>query len=186
MIEITRDTASFDRIDVVLRTLGASVPTAGSRALNRAALAGRTVMVKGIAQDLGVKQAALKSIIFTKAATQTKLESKIVCAPKASRRGIALRDLNPSGPEPSRGKGGGVRVQADPRQYPHAFLATMPKSGHRGVFARKTTKRLPIQELFTRPLKPIFVAHRAATIARAVEALYTNLVSELRYALRAA
>jgi hypothetical protein len=32
--------------------------------------------------------------------------------------------------------------------FPKTFIATMPKSGHRGVFKRTTNKRLPIKKIW--------------------------------------
>ena len=160
-----------------------------NRALSRAAVSGRVVMVREVAADLGVKQDAVKPYIRTRPSAGS-LESRIYAWGK---RGLDLIDLQASGPEPSRGKGGGVRVKARQSRYPHAFIATMP-SGHRGVFQREpganrrgkkpNRSQLPIQELRTERIPVVFARHRAAGVARASESLGTNLVSEIKYALQ--
>jgi hypothetical protein len=77
--------------------------------------------------------------------------------------GIPLIDLGATGPEPSRGQGAvKVKLAGD---FPSAFIATM-RSGHRGVFERKGSKRLPIRELRSKPIPQLFRQFRAVGVAR--------------------
>jgi hypothetical protein len=181
VLSLDRNSQAWAQLDATLRDAATLVPHAGARALNRAALAGRTVAAREVAFALGVKQAALKPYLRMRRATPDHLESRIFAL---GRRGIPLIALDASGPEPSRGTGTGVTVKATPGRFPRAFIATMRRSGHRGVFERAGTARLPIRERFTRSLPHVLRQVRAAVVARATDALHTNLISELRYALR--
>jgi hypothetical protein len=182
-ILLQMDQGSRERVERTLREIAETyVPQAGARALNRAALAGQTAMVKAVAERLGIKQAEVKPFIRMHKATASRLQANVYAFGK---KGIPLVKLGPTGPEPSLGKGSGVRLSAwQGVTFPHAFLATMRRSGHRGVFERKGKARLPIRELFTQPIPIIFRAVRSVGVARAKEALTTNLVSEIRYALQ--
>ncbi len=162
-----------------LESHGSALARGCNRALSRAAVSGRVVMVREVAADLGVRQADVKAYIRTRASAGS-LESRIYAWGK---RGIDLIDLQASGPEPSRGTGAGVRVKATPSRFPQAFIATM-RSGHRGVFQREGKARLPVHELRTERIPVVFARHRAAGVARAAESLGTNLVSEIKYALQ--
>lgn len=177
--------AAAARIDALLGQFrldqpASSVALAGalSRAMNRAVVSARTVMVREVAADLHVRQVDVKPYIGSRNARPDALEGRVFAKPRG-KRGIPLGQLQPAGPEPSRGHGAGVTVQG--ARFPHAFVWTM--RGHRGVFERRGTKRLPLDELRTRPIPAIFAAHRSAGLARAAESLTTNLQSELRYAL---
>src|SRR4030095_16410433 len=48
----------------------------------------------------------------------------------------------------SRASGVTIQVGGKTERYRHAFIATMPGGGHRGVYERKGTARLPIRELY--------------------------------------
>ena len=133
-------------LQLALANVKNGVPRAATRAINRTLVTVRAEAAREIAADIGVPvRQVTPSLPITKA-TFTTLTGAIVIDDK---RRIPLGELNPQGPEPSRGKGQGVSYSlgGSRRRIPTAFLATM-KSGHRGVFKRKGTKRLPIQELF--------------------------------------
>lgn len=149
-----------------------------ARSLSRAANSAKTAMAQAIATELGAKASDIKRYIFTKPATEDTLEARVYPQGKA---GIPLIKLGATGPEPSRGKGGGVTVPGG-GVYPHAFIAKTP-SGHRGVFERKGTARLPIKELRTTPITDVFRRLRAVGMAKAEEALKADLVVDLKAAL---
>lgn len=145
-----------------------------ARALSSAAISARTAMVAAVAADLGVQDASVAKYVRTKDATVDKLEARVYAWGK---KGIPLIKVDPTGAN----------------RPPHAFLATMPRNGHRGIFQRKpganrrgpkpNRSQLPIEELHTRPVPQVFAAHREAGIAQASAALSTSLVSEISYAL---
>jgi hypothetical protein len=169
--------ASQAKVNALLQV--AFAPQA-ARALTRAAASAKVAMVRAIANDLSVKQSVLKGYIWADPARADRLVARVT--PRGGKLGIPLVKFGATGPEPSHGKGNGVRVGST--RYPNAFIATMPKSGHRGVFQRKGKARLPIVELRTMPLQEAFRRARPIGLARATEALRTNLQSELRFALR--
>lgn len=152
-----------------------------AKALNRAAVSARVVMVREIASELGTKQTVVKSYVKTVNATASQLEARVV---PLGKQGIPLGKMNPTGPIPSRGKGPGVNVPGQ-GTFPRAFIATVKagQKAHTGVFERKGKPRLPIKELRTVPIPDIFRRHRASGYARASESLAINLVSELKHAL---
>jgi hypothetical protein len=73
------------------------------------------------------------------------------------------------------------RLRGSRGRIPSAFIATMA-SGHTGVFARKTKKRLPIQELFGPSLGRVFAKYRPQGVARVLETFQKNFDHELAFA----
>lgn len=176
-ITITYPQADIDR---AFAQIGERAPHALSRAMNRAVVTARTVMAREIAEDtkLGVR-AVTKELKVTKArpdALQARLSvtgSKIPLIewkPTVSRR----RGVRAKLPPPGKGV------------YPHAFIATM-KSGHRGVFQRKTlgkgSKRLPIHELRGPALPSVFAKLSPKAVAAGQESLMKNFEHELEFEL---
>lgn len=171
--EVTQ--ASQEKVN---RLLSVAFAPQAAHALTRAAMSGKTAMVKAIAEDLGTKQAAVKPYVWMTPATADNLVARIH---PNTHNGIPLIKLGATGPEPSRGKGR-IRVKLA-GTFTSAFIATMP-SGHRGVFQRKGKARLPIQELRTSSISDVFRKVRPVGIARALESLRTNLVADLKFALK--
>lgn len=177
-------TDSWD--DKSRRLLEVAFAPQAARSLSRAANSAKTAMVKAIASDMGARQADIKRYIWTTSASVGNLSARVT--PKGW-AGIPFIQLGATGPEPSRGRGPGVRVKVGGGLYPFAFIASM-RSGHRGVFQRKmgpngvpNKARLPIQELRTVAIPTVFRRLRAIGVARALEALKTNLTADLKYAL---
>lgn len=166
----------------IVRQIRERAPQAEVRALNRAAVSVRTLLVKNIAADTGLKSGTVRERISITNAT----ESSKVARVSVSGKRIPLIDFGARGPEPSRGRGRGVtaRNPGGAGRYPHAFIATVGTGGHRGVFERRTRKRLPIRELFGPSLPHVFNKFVPEAIARGEEALVKNLQSELSHALR--
>lgn len=148
------------------------------RALNRAIAAARTVMVREIARDTGIKQADVRDAIRMQEATFGRPQARLA----ASIDRIPLIDFQARGPVPSRGRGHGVsyRLERGRERNPHAFIATM-RSGHRGVFMRLGRTRLPITELHGPSLGHVFAKHRPAGLARAQEMFEKTFDHELEF-----
>lgn len=180
MISLQVEESTRRSLDRLMAALPERALRAGARALTRAATSGRTEMVRAVAQDLGVQQRHVAPFIKTRAASPMQLMSRVYAFGK---RGVRLIDVGATGPEPSRGQGSGVRSKAAPGSFPHAFIATMPRGGHRGVFERDGRKRIPITELRTEPIPAVFRRRRAEGVARAVESLSTNLAHEVQFAI---
>lgn len=160
------------------------------RAINRSADSGRTIGARLVAADMGLKVGAAKEFIFVRKATDGKLEATIT----ASAKRVPVLDFSARGPEPSRGRGSGVRARTRTGRYPHAFIATVKTAGpvsqgrthggHRGVFQRKDgAPRLKIYELFDISIWTSFNKQRGEIEARVQGQLDKNVASEINYAL---
>jgi hypothetical protein len=168
----------------------ATVPEAVSRAMNKSIASGRTIMAREISRDLGVKVGEVRDQLKVTSAHPKRLVTIL----EASGKRIPLIEFNASGPEPTRGKGRGVsyRIQGRRKRIAGAFLATL-KSGHRGVFIKASTlaresakawsKNLPIVELFGPSLPKVFLKFRPMGLARSMEQLRKNLISEFRFVM---
>lgn len=164
-----------------IRRLQTQFPRAVVRSLNRAAVSARTLLVKNIAADTGLRSGDIRNEIKIQNATEA---NPMVTVSVAGKR-IPLIKFNARGPEPSRGRGRGVtaRLPGGAGRYPHAFIATVGTGRHRGVFQRRTRARLPIRELYGPSLPHVFGKFIPEAIKRGEEALVKNIQSELRFAL---
>jgi hypothetical protein len=174
---------------VSLQNEGKAVPRATVRAMNRGLASGRTVMVRAIAQDTGLKSAPVRDALVYREATLSNPEARLA----ASLKRIPLIDFGARGPEPSRGKGRGVtyRLGGSRNRVENAFIATMP-TGHRGVFVRVPganrrgpkpyRSQLPIRELKGPSLGHVFIKHQQEAVARVIEMFQKNFGHELAYA----
>lgn len=177
-VTLTLDTTAAS---AAIRRLREVAPLAITRALNRSAASGKTVMVRAMAQDVGMKVGDVRETVTVREARPDRLEAAIV----ASGKRIPLVKFSAKGPEPSRGRGRGVsyRIGKVRRTNPHAFIATM-KSGHRGVFMRTGRARLPITELHGPSLPLVFKKQIPMALSRIREQLTKNLQHEFRYYLQ--
>ena len=164
--------------DSALAKLKARAPLAMARAINRSIASGKTLMVRLVSVDMGLKQADIRDKIVVVSATPDRLMAQL----RASAKRIPLIDFKARGPEPSRGRGRGVtaKMPGGKGRYPNAFIAQM-SSGHRGVFARSDRRRLPIRELFGPSIAFVFSKHVEQGQARALEQLEKNIQSEFRF-----
>lgn len=159
------------------------------RALNRSINSGRTVMVRAIAGDTGLKQADVRAALRMSEASFSRPEASL----GASLKRIPLIKFGARGPRPSRGKGGGVtyRLKGGRGRISNAFIARMASS-HEGVFVRVPggkrrgppphRSQLPIVELFGPSLGQVFKKHRPEGLARIREAFDKNFSHELGFA----
>lgn len=177
MIQISIDGVAAVRAD--LQAYPSKLQTAMVRAINRAIGSVQTVMVREMARDLSLKQKDVRDALRLRLAALQRPEAVL----GASLKRMKLIDFNAKGPEPSRGKGGGVsyKLTGISNRIPNAFIARMP-SGHRGVFIRKAKARLGIRELEGPSLGHVFGKYRAMGIARGREVLVPNLQHELAFA----
>lgn len=159
----------------------ALLPKVTGRALDRAATSARHLAGQLVAADtglaLGVAKAAIK---IRRSATAVEIT--------APYKRIPLIEFKAKGPEPSRGKGSGVsyKLPTGRGRLPHAFIATMPESGHRGVFERIPGKfmkgkptRQAIGEKFGPSMGRSFEKALPQVQVKAQEALVTNLRHEI-------
>lgn len=176
-------TLKFNTRDVARRfkAVADRVPHATARALNRAGTTMRAVMAREISRDTGLKVGTVKNELIVTNATPAKTSVRV----SVSGARIPLIEFNARGPEPSRGRGRGVtaRLKGGRGRYPHAFISTM-RSGHRGVFQRRGSGRLPIDELEGPSLPWVFRKVSPSVREAGVTALAKNLASEINYELR--
>lgn len=174
-------TISMDGVEQTVKffdTASEKVNKARVRAANRAIGAARTVMVRAMAGDTGLQSRVVRDALAFEEATLARPTARIA----ATLKRIPIIDFNARGPEPSRGKGRGVRwrLKGSRGQDANAFIARM-RSGHRGVFKRKGKARLGVYELHGPSLGQVFEKHRPAGIARAQEMFAKNLKHELQF-----
>lgn len=149
------------------------VQLASARAQNRAIAAARTLMVRAIAQDVGLKSGDVKNALPMREATfnrPAELAASLKRIPlmkfnaRQTGRGVSYR----------LGRGGRARLEK-------AFIATMG-SGHAGVFMRKPgAKRLPIREHYGPSLGRVFAKYRKQGLARAQEIFEKTFAHELEF-----
>lgn len=185
MVTLTFTTTSARAID----RLKAKAPIAQARALNRAIASAKTVMVREISQFTSLEASQVRDKIGVEQARPDRHRARL----SASYKKIPLIQFRATGPEPSRGKGGGVSatVGGTRSRYPHAFIATMRPSGHRGVFQRyagvavksRDPRTQGIRQRFGPSIAHVFVKFRAVGLARGEEQLLKNLQSEFRFVL---
>lgn len=174
-IEIIGDEA----IELDFKDKPTQVQKALVRALNRSIKSGRTVMVREMASNAGVKQKDIRDAIALREATISTPEARISTTMKR----IPLIKFGAKGPYPSRGKGRGVtyRLASGRGRIETAFIARMP-GGHEGVFKRKGKARLGITELYGPSFGQVFSKFRKMALDRAYEVFQKEFDHELKFA----
>lgn len=150
-----------------------------ARSLNRGINSARSVMVFRISKDTGLRSKDVRDALPVTLATPNRLIVRLATSLKR----IPLIRFGARGPEPSRGKGKGVtyRIGTQGRgRLASAFIARMG-SGHRGVFMRTGTARLPIRELKGPSLGRVFARYRNEAAGIAQEMFDRNFARELKW-----
>jgi hypothetical protein len=160
-----------------LSALRTRYPQAVKKALLRSGTTARVEISRAMAAD---PQAPIPQKTAAKAIRIVVVGEEAVQLQCVGRR-TPLINFKARGPYPSRGRGGGVTYSGG--RADHAFIAIMP-SGHRGVFERVGTARLPIRELFGPGLASLFEKYKHLGAERGREALIKNLRSEIAFAMK--
>ena len=177
---ISIETTGTETVLAAFETLPARVRKAAVRALNRGINSARTVEVRAIAKDTGLKSADVNKALRLRLASDGQPEASL----QASLTRLPLIQFRAKGPVPTRGKGRGVTARLpSSRRYPKAFIATMA-SGHTGVFRRgnkraATSPRLPIRELYGPSIGHVFARYRSEGLARGVEVFKQEFTRQL-------
>lgn len=150
---------------------------ATARALNRTLQQVRTVATRAVAEDLGITQKAVRDGLRLQQASRGDLRASI----HVSGQRIPLIQFRAR--QTSRGVA--YRLPGGRSDAPGAFIATM-KSGHRGVFRRRSRPRLPIDELRGPSLPHVFTQRRIDQAMRdtATRVFPDNLAHEIEHASR--
>jgi len=141
-----------------LERMANGIPQAAQRAMSRALDTTETHVVRALRRDLGLDREAIARSIEVKKPTFSDLTGYLkvrryagMGGRKTPRGKIPLIYFNARGPEPSRGKGSGVRYRlpAPGRGAVTKGFILELRSKHRGVYRRKMDAgRLPIVELY--------------------------------------
>lgn len=163
------------KVDAALENSPKKTGIALLRALKRGTKAANTLAARLVAKDMGLKVSDVRTRIRLKEPTAQTLSGKL----GANLKRIPLIKFGARGPEPSRGRGRGVtyRGKSGRSRHPRAFIATM--GGHRGVFERKGTARLPIRQLYGASIGHVFAQHRGEILARGEEQVMKELDHQL-------
>lgn len=163
------------------RKVERSLSVAVARAMNRSAVAARTVGARLVAADVGWKIGSIRKRLRIKRSRAETLEATL----SIRGRGIPLLFLGARGPEPSRGRGRGVTYRFEKRRVrlPKAFIARSTKTGRRGVFQRRGASRYPIEFLIGPSLPAVFSKTTTvdAIVARYRDAMTKNLKHEVEF-----
>lgn len=159
------------------------VRPAASRALTRAATTGRKEASKQIRAVYAMPAAAAKDRITIRGATPARLEAVIrasgdriplyAYSARQTRAGVTVRVLRAEGRKIVKGR----------REFMgKPFIATM-KSGHTGVFQRKTAARLQIAELFSVDVPTAMISEKVVAVIDDVilDRFRTEFERELRF-----
>lgn len=175
--DIKLDTKEWE---AALRALGAQAAPVARRALKRAAEAGRTQAQRDIAADTGLGSRFVKEELTVKA-------QDVSATLEVSDRRIPLIDFKARGPEPSRGRPGGVSWRnpgASRNRDPHAFITTT-RRGKRGVYRRANEQRDSLFQLHGPSLGLVFRKVLPRVMERAREVLVERLRHEVGRAMAA-
>lgn len=163
---------------------GRQFPKGASAGLNRTATQARTRSSQLVREGYNIKKSDLDKNIGIRRATEKKLEAAL----KVSGRRPKLMQFGAKGSIPSKPGTTGVSVEVTKGRrliVAASFLAVMP-SGHKGVFIRKTTKRLPIQELTGPSVPQMFFGRKVyrKLIDYVHEIMPKNLTDAINYWMR--
>lgn len=125
-VEIYVDQKHLDNLERLFGDAPKDLRRILANAVNRASRTMRTQIIRKAAKALKIKQKIIRSRVWFRKATPGYLASRV----RGGVVGFRLIDLGAR-----ELKGGGVKVRG--QKYPQAFIATMPRTGHRGVFMRK-------------------------------------------------
>jgi hypothetical protein len=125
------------------KAFATAVSAAASRALNRAISTVRTDVTRKLAKELGLAQTPIRERLEIQSASPKRLEATLVVSSKP----VPLIEYAARQTKP----GVTYRGPQGRRLLRGSFIARM-RSGHVGVFKRRTRKRLPIFERVGAPL----------------------------------
>lgn len=169
---------NLGNVELFYKTLSGNVKSkALVRTLNRTATTVRAEASRQIRERYNLKSASAKERILVRNATAETLKAVIA----ASGRPIPIAEF--SARQSSRGARFTI-IKGKPQTLAHAFVATM-RSGHRGVYQRRGSKRLPIAEKYTIGVPQMFTQRKilAALVTVAEERFPRVFEQEARYYL---
>jgi len=161
------DPAQLAEVEKLLAEIPGAMTRATVRALNRVGRTMRTRVVRVLRKKLRMKSKTIRKRVWVDRANRKKQRVRVT----SGYRGFPYADFSPVQTKK------GVKVKLSRRQVlEHAFIARMA-TGHVGVFRRKGTKRLPIQEQYTQ--SPADALREAAAAPEILEEAGENLRKRL-------
>ncbi len=130
MVQIVLDEAKLRRIEKMLRNIPRGMGTALSRSINATLKTARTHLARKVAAASGMKVGSARRAIKIKNASVTRWIGTLKLY--SSRLPLKLFGARETGQGVSYKFGSG-----ESGFIPHAFIQTMPRSGHQGVFIRR-------------------------------------------------
>jgi len=137
MFEIKYEDKQLKQLQRTLAGIPRALPKVMSRGLNRTATEARTKVVRLLASRTKLKQKDVRASTIMQKATYANWRAAV----QISRKRIPIMRFGARQTK----KGVTYKKSGSRALIPHAFIATMA-SGHKGVFARKFSSRLPIIE----------------------------------------
>lgn len=134
--EISTTSAQLDKIVSSIKALPDQVNRASMFAINRTAEWLKSSVAKEISAQKRIKLKVIRDRLKITKANKNQLSARI----NANMWALKGKDLGNMSQTP-------LGAKAGKYMFKGAFVATM-KSGHKGVFRRKTTQRLPIKEMY--------------------------------------
>jgi hypothetical protein len=138
MFELSVNVAGdFNRMVEAIGATESQVRTAAMRAINKTALWMQSKSAREISEQKKIQLKLIRQKLKVVKSNRQSLRAFVIAnlyGIKASKLGISRQNATGA----SVGK----------HQFPGAFVARMPRTGHVGIYKRKTAKRLPIQEQY--------------------------------------
>jgi hypothetical protein len=173
MFELNVRTAGFDPAIQAIGATERQAKTAAVRAINKTAVWAQSKSAREISAETKVKLKLIRQRLRLIRANSSSLKAFIL----AKLYGIqAIKLGNPK----QNASGASVANHS----FPGAFVAKMPKTGHVGIYKRKTSKRLPIQEQYVQIDPPASEIIRENIENEATEVFIKYFKHELEYATK--
>lgn len=188
-VSVKLNERQMQRVQSLMREVPREVPKIMSRSINKTATSSKAEIARLIAANVKIPQKGIKKGIRIKKATRRRwlatlnITSRriplIYLRPGKTKKGVTYRGPGDVYAHKQKVASSGGLIKS-------AFKQVMPGSGHKGVFLRRTKKRLPIDELFGPSVAELFEGVRG--IARQVkrsanEKLTKNIDAQINYVL---
>jgi hypothetical protein len=140
---------NFDQVVEAIGATEAQIRIAAMRAINKTALWILSQSAREISNETKIKLKLIRQKLRVVKASRETLKAFIMGSL------YAIKSIKLGNP---RQTASGVTIGV--HKFPGSFIARMPKTGHVGVFKRKTSRRLPIQEQY------VFMGTNSSNIIR--------------------
>lgn len=178
---ISFDQAQIDKAFSALAAVPGGAEKALCRAINRAVDRGRTQTVREICAQYNIKPSQVRAHMRVLRATHASLSAVIITSGSPMELMAFVR--KPKKPPKQKGVEVSARTKVVAgvhfgvfKTLPHVFVARM-SNGHIGVYSRKGTKTLPIEQKYTTSAPQMM--KNAKVMDRLVEAAQQHMTAEL-------